>query len=252
MKEPSAKIFLIIVLIIISFLPACASKKDYAGHGRTSCPASLEMHKGRIDVHLLEMLTEIHGEIDAAAGTKTKLTLVPGSQPNAYALEENENRYIALNTALLDLLGDNEDEYAFVIAHEAAHISKKHLKKRENYNNDMNAKSSVLGLAMEAIGFGFGIPFSGVISSLTVESGSHLMKLGYSRDNEREADKEGLKYMDISGFNPSGSVTFLEKLISLPNGSSIPILSTHPHSRERLDLLETEIARINSEKRLPN
>jgi predicted Zn-dependent protease len=233
-------ILVLFIGLVFLLLAGCSSKQTYS-QDRGSCPATGTIQKSGIDYSLMEMLAEINSEIGATAGIEAELKIVSGDQPNAFAWQKGKNRYIALNIGLLKMLGENIDEYAFVIAHETAHIKMGHINKRKKYNEGVSKTSGVLSLALEIVGIGFGIPFSGLISSITTDSGAHLMELGYNRDQEREADTNGLKYMAETGFKPNGAITFLNKLLALPNNSSIPFLSTHPNSKERISLLSLEI-----------
>jgi predicted Zn-dependent protease len=66
--------------------------------------------------------------------------------------------------------------------------------------------------------------------------GAGALLAKYSRDNEREADALGLKYMTNSGYNPDGFVGLMDMLkkMSHRNASTFDMLfATHPMSDER-------------------
>lgn len=210
----------------------CATRHSPAQTGN-QCPSGYRHRYVTVDPIFLADLQDVKNDIAKHAGTNANLVFVGGDAPNAYTWEEKKQKYIAINTGMLSLLGENFDEYAFVIAHEMAHISQGHINKKKSYNQNIKKTGGVLGLAMDAVGIGLGIPFSGLISSATVNSGSHLMKMGYSRDQEREADAVGLRYMREAGFDPWGAVHFQEKLRQASQ-TDITILSTHPQTEERI------------------
>jgi predicted Zn-dependent protease len=66
--------------------------------------------------------------------------------------------------------------------------------------------------------------------------------MSYSRDQEREADMLGLRYMTQAGYNPLGLVQLMEILQSAGGGKGAPeFLSTHPNPGNRLEYLHEMI-----------
>ncbi|MDD4879797.1 MAG: M48 family metalloprotease, partial [Candidatus Omnitrophica bacterium] len=66
----------------------------------------------------------------------------------------------------------------------------------------------------------------------------NMIMLGYSREDEFEADRLGVKYAYYAGFDPNGSVTFLEKLQNQekenPLDKGLVYLRSHPLYSERI------------------
>src|SRR4030042_4558916 len=68
--------------------------------------------------------------------------------------------------------------------------------------------------------------------------------LKYTRENETDADQNGLQYVTKAGYDPKGMSAFLNKIvkISLASAPQIPAyLSTHPVTENRISLLENLI-----------
>ncbi|MFM2000093.1 MAG: hypothetical protein RL204_2040, partial [Bacteroidota bacterium] len=68
--------------------------------------------------------------------------------------------------------------------------------------------------------------------------GSQLGMLAYSRNHESEADKLGLVFMAMAGYDPQASIGFWERM-SASGGQAPPeILSTHPSDETRIASLK--------------
>lgn len=65
--------------------------------------------------------------------------------------------------------------------------------------------------------------------------GGQLALLNYSRRQESEADKMGLIFMAMAGYNPNEAVTFWERMQQANSGQQVPeLLSTHPSDERRI------------------
>jgi predicted Zn-dependent protease len=80
----------------------------------------------------------------------------------------------------------------------------------------------------------------GAIATGTMAAGIQK-QLSYSREDERQADNLGFKYMDESRFSPSGMIAVMKKLEkAAPGGTDSipPYLLTHPAGPERVSTSE--------------
>jgi len=132
---------------------------------------------------------------------------------------------------------DNADEMASILAHELAHVSARHLASRID-------RSQKIGLATLA-GMLAGILVGGEVGSALMTgsvAASIQAELGYSREDERQADQLGFKYTRLSGFNPAGMLTALQKIQreNWYGTQDIPAyLLTHPGAPERMAIIES-------------
>ena len=136
-----------------------------------------------------------------------RFAIVDQEVPNAFALPGGQ---IYVSRGLL-LLANSEDDLANVIGHEIVHAALRHASARQS------VVSSIPGL--------FRFSAAGMIAS-------------YSRDQEREADREGQLLAGRAGYDPGGLATFLKVLDyteRLRFGSSrLPgFFDTHPTTQER-------------------
>lgn len=69
--------------------------------------------------------------------------------------------------------------------------------------------------------------------------GSGLTLLKYSRNQEAEADKMGLIFMAMAGYDPELAIKFWERMAKQSGGKKMPeFLSTHPSDETRIKLLK--------------
>jgi predicted Zn-dependent protease len=69
--------------------------------------------------------------------------------------------------------------------------------------------------------------------------GTGLGTLKYSRVHETEADKMGLIFAAMAGYNPQAAVAFWERMAQASGGAAPPeLLSTHPSDETRIKNLK--------------
>lgn len=162
---------------------------------------------------------------NAAGPIRATYFLDAEKKPNAFATYANGQPIIAINIGMLQLLDDDEEAYAALAGHELAHLYLKHPEKYSQRNGLKQVGSTLLGFALSYAG----VPAGGTIAEVATTAISTV----HSRDDERESDELGMKFMLQAGFDPYGTVRLQEKLAST-SGISIPFLSTHPSSEERI------------------
>lgn len=111
---------------------------------------------------------------------------------NAFALPGG---HVFIGEGLLDQL-TSEDELAFVLGHEIEHIDHYHAVERVQIEAQLNK------LNLDLVAAVAGIPIS-------------LWQQGYSKEQEFEADREGLRIASAAGYSPKGAVNMLERWTKL-------------------------------------
>ncbi len=157
--------------------------------------------------------------------------VVLDKQINAFA---GPGGYIGINSGLL-LLTDSESELASVMAHEIAHITQRHLYRAFEAANRLSIPTAAATLA--AILIGTQSPAAAQAALIAIQAGSIQFQIDFTRDNEKEADRVGMKTLAKSSYNPRSMPTFFEKLqqSSRYYGQNIPeFLRTHPVSVSRI------------------
>jgi len=159
------------------------------------------------------------------------LTIIDYQAPDAFA---TMGGYVFISTGLIAMC-DKEEELAGVMAHEFAHISRRHIAKRIEKEKYINI-ASIAALLAAII-----VPDPGVKGAvLTTGMGSaQAMSLKYSREDEDEADRVGATIADKTGYGGLGTADFLRKLRSAGGDKVLPqYLLTHPYNEERIIKLE--------------
>ena len=157
--------------------------------------------------------------------------VVLDKQINAFA---GPGGYIGVNAGLF-LLTEAESELASVMAHEVAHVTQRHLYRAFEAASKLSIPTAAATLA--AILLGTQSPALGQAALIAIQAGSVQFQIDFTRDNEQEADRVGMKTLSKSNFNPRSMPVFFERLQQSTRyyGQNIPeFLRTHPVSSSRI------------------
>ena len=111
---------------------------------------------------------------------------------NAFALPGG---HVVVGLGLINQM-NSEDELAFVLAHEIEHIDHYHPVER------VQIEAQLHKVSLDAFAAFAQIPLS-------------LWQAGYSKDEEFEADREGLLLAASAGYSPRGAIDLLTRLVQL-------------------------------------
>ena len=166
-------------------------------------------------------------------------TILDSPVVNAFALPGG---YIYVTRGLISLAND-ESEIASVIGHEIAHVTARHTAER-------HAKATISGLGLEILDIVIGRP---IVSNLA-NIGMQGILSSFSRSQELEADKLGIRYIKKSNYDTEGSTRFLSRLdvltkISNEKNSNLinSIFATHPKTLDRVQYSKTLATNLSSD-----
>jgi len=148
--------------------------------------------------------------------------------------------HVFINRGILELM-DDEGELASILAHEIGHVQSRHLAERMARSQKLSL--ATLGGILAGVFLGPAAAL-GQAAILGSAAGSTALQLGYSRENEEEADRKGLRYMEAAGYSGEDMVGMMRKMAqqSWQQGSRIPTyLSTHPALSERVNYLASVV-----------
>lgn len=162
--------------------------------GAAAHPEILKLHGGAYSDGALEAyVAGVATRIAGAAGAEIapyRVTVLNSPSINAFV---SPGGYLYLTRGLMSLAND-EAELASVIGHEIGHVAERHLAQR-------HAAAVVLGA----------IDGSGVAGE-EMELGGRGLLASYSRDQEYEADRLGIRYLADAGYDPYAASDFLKRL----------------------------------------
>ena len=163
-----------------------------------------------------------------------RLTLVIVNNPtmNAFAVPGG---IIGFHTGIFSI-AQNEDQMASIIAHELAHLSQRHFARgiEARRNTSMISLAGLLAtLVLSATAGGdAGLAAMTATQALAIDG-----QLRYSRANEQEADRLGLRTMTRAGRDPNATADMFGELLKATRFNSGPVpefLRTHPVTERRV------------------
>lgn len=199
-----------------------------------SLARKLEEKIGLLEDDLVQQRIDRIGQEVAAVCDRRDITyhfkVLADEDVNAVSLPGG---YIYVNYGLVDIV-DSDDELAYVLGHEVAHVVVKHSVKRLQGVLGYGILRILLSASSETrkVGKAAGIAFS-------------QLMLGYSRKDELLADRLGARYAKDAGYDPNQAVIFLEKLreIERKKPARPPnYIRTHPAISSRIGAVKVEIS----------
>ena len=140
---------------------------------------------------------------------------------------------VAFYTGILPITQD-ELGVAVVMGHEVAHAVAKH--GSERMSQGLVANGLLMGLQTAT---SMNPSLTNNLLLMSVGLGSQLGILKFSRSHESEADRMGLIFMAMAGYQPEAAVGFWERMAAAGGGQKPPeMLSTHPSDETRIKTLK--------------
>ncbi len=128
--------------------------------------------------------------------------------------------FVYVTTGLIEA-ADTESELAGVVGHEIGHIAGRHAVQQMRQAAITQGITGALGVNRDRL----------------VNIGTQIaLQLPASRSDEYEADQHGFYSMGRAGYDQTGMVTFMQKLVR--QGAPPEFLSTHPDARNRVNSLQ--------------
>jgi predicted Zn-dependent protease len=141
---------------------------------------------------------------------------------------------VGVNAGLF-LYAQNEGQFASVLAHELAHISQRHYA-RGIEEQRRNALPNMAGLLASLVIMATVGGQAGQAALMTSQAMGIDNQLRFSRSNEQEADRVGIRNLYAAGFDPADMGGMFEQMLRMRTLSQrVPeFLSTHPLDETRV------------------
>ena len=181
-----------------------------------------------------------NGMTEEANNYQWEFNLVEDDQMNAWCLPGGK---VVFFTGMLPIC-KNTDGIAAVMGHEIAHAFAKHGQERMT-----SAYGQQLGGIAVAIGTSGQSYETSALWNNIYGISSQVGMLAYSRTHETEADKLGMVFMIMAGYDPEESIELWKRMKESSKGNAPPeFLSTHPSNDTRIENLKKylPVARMNA------
>jgi beta-barrel assembly-enhancing protease len=161
--------------------------------------------------------------------------IVDSKEVNAFAVPGG---FIYINRGLIERT-DRMDEVAGVLGHEIGHVVRRHTVQQME-----KAQGANIGVTLACV---LTSVCNSQIAGAAINIAGGAVFARFSRQDELEADNEGINNVVRAGINPQGIVTMFQKLIaerrSRPGGVEA-WFRTHPLEEDRITAVQAMINRI--------
>ena len=214
--------------------------------GREQHPSVLQEFGGEYRDPALQAYVREIGQrlknVSEMADQEFTFTLLNSDTVNAFALPGG---YVYLTRGLL-ALAENEAEMAGVLGHEIAHVTARHTAQRHTRATQAGLLAT-LGTIGAAV---LGGQAAGELAQGALGVGAQAWVASYSREQELEADRLGIRYLRAAGYDPQAMASFLQKLndqsalerrLAGSPEAGLSWFATHPRTLDRVHLAVAEV-----------
>ncbi|MHC5082722.1 MAG: M48 family metallopeptidase [Planctomycetota bacterium] len=182
---------------------------------------------GRRIADAVELYMQNNGMAEELEGYEWEFNLVDSKEKNAWAMPGGK---VVIYTGILEATQD-EDGLAVVMGHEIAHAIAKHGAERMSQQLAVATGGIALDQMMDEQSSETRLIFMSAYGLGTTVA----VMLPYSRTHESEADRLGLIFMAMAGYDPEKAVGFWTRMAEGSEGKAPPeFLSTHPAHETRI------------------
>jgi predicted Zn-dependent protease len=150
---------------------------------------------------------------------------------NAFALPGGQ---VFITRGLYRKLAD-EAELAGVLGHETGHVVERH--------SAQQVEKGKLGqMLVTAVAVGASNQRNGYSSAIVANLVNQVTQLKFSREDESQADSQGLRFMTQAGFDPRAMIDLMKVLMESSKGGRQPeFLVTHPYPEHRIQDIDAQL-----------
>lgn len=211
---------------------------DYMKSAKLSTNSANTAMVKRVGQRLATAVEKYLNEHGLQAETKEyswEFNLVQDQSVNAFCMPGGK---IVVYEGLLPVTKD-EASLAIVLGHEIAHAVAKHSAEQMSKQIKNQYGTEILGQVLNAAGVSSGTT---QLAQIIAQKGLQFRSLKYSRDNESEADRMGLIFAAMAGYNPNVAVSFWQRMAQMTgNSNQSDVFSDHPSDAKRIAAIKQEL-----------
>ena len=210
---------------------------DYMKSAKLSTNAANTAMVKRVGQKLATAVEAYLNNHGLAAETKQyswEFNLVQDKSANAFCMPGGK---IVVYEGLLPYT-QNEASLAIVLGHEIAHAVAKHSAEQMSKQIKNQYGTQILGSVLNAAGVSSSTT---QLAQIIAQKGLQFRSLKYSRDNETEADRMGLIFAAMAGYNPNVAVSFWQRMTQGNNSNQSDVFSDHPSDAKRIAAIKQEL-----------
>lgn len=140
-----------------------------------------------------------------------------------------------------------EDEFAAVCAHEFAHIYCRHVQKGMNRQYGVYAAAAAAAVGGAAIAGSDNLATGALAGGGVGLAAGQFIGMGFTRNDEDEADKYGFRFYTRAGWNPEHFADFFQQMIDKGYDSTPEIASDHPKLANRVENTKRRIKELKED-----
>lgn len=211
---------------------------DYMKSAKLSTNSANTAMVKRVGQRLATAVEKYLNEHGLQAETKEyswEFNLVQDQSVNAFCMPGGK---IVVYEGLLPVTKD-EASLAIVLGHEIAHAVAKHSAEQMSKQIKNQYGTEILGQVLNAAGVSSGTT---QLAQIIAQKGLQFRSLKYSRDNESEADRMGLIFAAMAGYDPNVAVSFWQRMAQMTgNSNQSDVFSDHPSDAKRIAAIKQEL-----------
>lgn len=211
---------------------------DYMKSAKLSTNSANTAMVKRVGQRLATAVEKYLSEHGMQAETKEyswEFNLVQDQSVNAFCMPGGK---IVVYEGLLPVTKD-EASLAIVLGHEIAHAVAKHSAEQMSKQIKNQYGTEILGQVLNAAGVSSGTT---QLAQIIAQKGLQFRSLKYSRDNESEADRMGLIFAAMAGYDPNVAVSFWQRMAQMTgNSNQSDVFSDHPSDAKRIAAIKQEL-----------
>lgn len=182
----------------------------------------------------VETFLKNNGYANEVQNFQWEFNLVASNEANAFCMPGGK---IVVYEGMLPITQD-ETSLAIVLGHEIAHAVAKHSAEQLSKQTRQQYAAQIGGSVLTQVAQAKGMGSYAQLIDLVAQTGFNFANLKYSRDNETEADRLGLIFAAMAGYDPQLAIPFWQRMAQSGGSSKSEIFSDHPSDEKRIAELQ--------------